>query len=63
MTLNRALFLVVLAALAVLVVGMLVLAVGSPDGAGGLGALVVTLLGAGVVVVVIRLARELIRRR
>jgi hypothetical protein len=60
---NRILFAVVLAILALLVVAMLILSTGSSEGSEGLGVLFRTLIGIGVVVLIIRVAREALRRR
>ena len=59
---NRILFLVVVAVLVLLVGGMVILAVGSPAGSEGLGVLVRTVVGVGVVVLLVRLGRDVFRR-
>jgi hypothetical protein len=60
---NRILFLIVVAILVVLVAAMVILATGSTEGGEGLSSLVLMLVGIGVVLLVIRLVREALRRR
>ncbi len=62
MTANRILFGAILVVLVLLVVGMLVLATGTPDGPEGLSVLARTLIGVGIVVLVIEAIRRLVRR-
>ncbi len=62
MTANRILFGAILVVLVLLVVGMLVLATGTPDGPEGLSVLAQTLIGVGIVVLVIEAIRRLVRR-
>jgi hypothetical protein len=56
------LFLVVVAILLLLVGGMVILAMGSPGGSEGLGMLVRTVVGAGVLALLVRLGRDAFRR-
>lgn len=60
---NRILFLGFATILVVLVAAMVILATGSPEGPEGLAVLVRTLVGIGVVLLIIRLVREALRRR
>ena len=62
MTGNRILFFVVVAILVLLVGVMVSLAVGSPAGSEGLGVLVRTVVGLGVVLLIVRLGRDVFRR-
>jgi RsiW-degrading membrane proteinase PrsW (M82 family) len=60
---NRILFLVVLAILVLLVVAMVILSTGSSEGSEGLAVLIRTLVGVGVLVLIIRLVSQALRRR
>ena len=58
---NRILFSVVLATLVLLVVAMVILSTGSSEGPEGLAVLIRTLVGVGVLVLIIRLLRQALR--
>ena len=62
MTANRLLFVAVLAVLVLLVVGMLILSTGTPDGPAWLGVLVRGLIGVGVVVLLARAVNRIAGR-
>ena len=55
---NRLLFGAIVAVLAVLVIGTLLLSTGTPGGPEGLAVLARTLIGVGIVLLLIRLARR-----
>ena len=62
MTANRLLFVAVLAVLVLLVVGMLILSTGTPDGPESLAVLVRGLIGVGVVVLLARAVNQIAGR-
>ncbi len=63
MTPNRILFAVVVGVLVLLAIGMLVLSTGTPDGTEIIASLVGTLVLVGVVLLVVRVVRDQLRRR
>jgi len=63
MTGNRILFGVVVIILALLVIAMLSLAPGTPDGSIGVSTLLQTVIGAGVIVLIVRFIREGMQHR
>ena len=62
MTANRLLFAAVLAVLVLLIVGMLALSGGSAEGSEGLAVLARTLIGVGLVVLIVEAIRRLVQR-
>ena len=63
MTANRILFAIVVIILALLVIAMLSLAAGTPDGSIGVANLLQLVIGVGIIVLIVRLLREGMHRR